>query len=127
MINSNTQLHISRNLGNQGEDFVVDQLILQGFSIVARNFRHMNGEIDIIAKKRELLIFVEVKLRQNDLIDLAELIIPSKQRKIIYVAQLFLSSYSDQKVTARFDVALVTYKNNHFFMQYIENAFVVHD
>lgn len=114
--------------GNLGELFVAKKLEAEGFSILARNYRKTYGEIDIIAKKGSELIFVEVKLRSSDLIDLGELISAKKQLRIISVAKDFLSSHTDRNVTGRFDVALVTIDaQNRFHCDYIANAFTPHD
>ena len=68
-------------LGKKGEDIVAKKLKSEGFSILHRNYRKRFGEIDIIAVKKDLLIFVEVKMRKNPLFDLSYLIVPSKQKK----------------------------------------------
>lgn len=114
--------------GDLGELFVVKKLEKEGFFILARNYRKQYGEIDIIAKKGSELIFVEVKLRSNHLIDLGELVPPKKQFRIISVAKDFLSSHTDRNVIGRFDVALVTIDaQNRFHCDYIANAFTPHD
>lgn len=63
-----------RNKGLCGENSVVAYLEQFGFVIVARNFKKTFGEIDIIAHKDSLLVFVEVKMRMSDLVDPGELI-----------------------------------------------------
>jgi putative endonuclease len=52
-------------LGKKGENLACDYLTNKGFSILERNYRFHKSEIDIIAQKDELLIFVEVKLRTS--------------------------------------------------------------
>ena len=110
-------------LGKRGEEFVAKHLERQGFSIIAHNYRKRFGEIDLIAQKNDLIVFVEVKARHNPYIDPAEVIIHSKQRKIIMVAKEFLSTHTYINATYRFDVALVEYQKNEIILQYIENAF----
>ncbi len=109
-----------KHIGNHGEQLVVDQLEQAGFTIEARNYAKRYGEIDIIASKKDLLTFIEVKNRFNPLFDMTELIPRSKQRKIVSVAKAFLAHYHTVEVTCRFDVALVTRSNN---ITYNENAF----
>ncbi len=108
-------------VGNAGEDLVCKKLQMEGFSILARNFQRQSGEIDIIAAKGSLLIFVEVKTRHNPLFDMTELITVSKQKKIVSVAKAFLAHYSKPNMICRFDVALVTQSQS---IEYIENAFM---
>ena len=53
------------NLGKRGEDIAARFLLEKGLALIARNFRDKFGEIDIIAKDRETLVFVEVKTRRS--------------------------------------------------------------
>lgn len=95
-----------------------------GYTIITQNYRKRFGEIDIIAKKNDTLAFVEVKWRNNPLIDSAELIGPSKQKKIISIAKEFLSKHTHLEVICRFDVALIEQRTNKSInLQYIPNAF----
>lgn len=52
-------------LGSQGEDWACQYLRGQGYEIACRNYRYGRAEIDIVARKEKLLIFVEVKTRTN--------------------------------------------------------------
>lgn len=110
--------------GNTGEQAVANYLIKQGYSILNRNFLYKTGEVDIIAQKDDTVAFVEVKLRNNPLVDPAEIITPSKQKKIVSVAKLFLSHHTKHENSfCRFDVALVEEYNHTLTIRYIENAF----
>ena len=115
----------SKNIdrGKIGEDAVTALLQKESFTIVERNFRTAFGEVDIVAQKRDVLAFIEVKLRVSNRIDSAEIILPSKQKKIVMVAQHFLSKHAYHEMIIRFDVALVHYVNNQCSIQYIPNAF----
>jgi putative endonuclease len=56
----------SSKKGHEGEDLACDYLIKKGFNIVERNYRYSKtGEIDIVAKDNETLVFIEVKYRKN--------------------------------------------------------------
>ena len=110
--------------GKEGELFVARYLKKLGYSIVHQNYRRRYGEIDIIAQKKDTLAFVEVKWRNNPLIDPAELISFSKQKKIVSVAKDFLYHHTKHEaLVCRFDVALVEESNGSIHLQYIENAF----
>ncbi len=52
-------------LGSQGEDWACEYLRGQGYEIARRNYRYGRAEIDIVARKEKLLVFVEVKTRTN--------------------------------------------------------------
>ncbi len=108
-------------LGAIGEQLVAEHLQKQGFTIVARNYRKMYGEIDLIATKGTLLVFVEVKTRRRHTVDLAEVIVPSKQRKIVLTAKTFLAEHPYHQHDCRFDVALV--ETDSAQIQYMPSAF----
>jgi len=82
-------------------------LLLQGYRIVARRWRGPIGEIDIVARRRRLLAFVEVKAR-GTLDDAAEAVGPEQQRRIALAAEAWLASHpQDRDRDIRFDVVLV--------------------
>lgn len=113
--------------GKEGELLVAQYLQRNGYTILTQNYRKRFGEIDIIAQKNDTIAFVEVKWRHNPLIDSAELIGPSKQKKIISIAKEFLSKHTHLEVVCRFDVALIEQNNNSINLQYIPNAFTTFD
>lgn len=93
-----------RKLGNFGEDKAAQFLKRKGYRILERNFSCRMGEIDIIAQKKECIVFVEVKLRKNsDFAYAKEFVTQSKQQRIINSAMLWLSN-KDCDLQARFDV-----------------------
>ncbi|TET06377.1 YraN family protein [Candidatus Dependentiae bacterium] len=114
-------------LGNRGEKLVADKLEKQGFTILARNYRKQFGEIDLIASNKDLLIFVEVKLRSSNNIDLAELIVPVKQRRISAAAKAYIAEKNYTNKFCRFDVALIYTAADTPCITYIANAFYVCD
>ena len=93
--------------GLQGEDIAAHALEKQGFTIAHRNYRKQYGEIDLIACKDDLLVFVEVKRRKKTQFDLEQLITVSKQKKIISVAKEYISRFDHDEKYCRFDVALI--------------------
>lgn len=110
-------------LGAAGELHVAAYLQKNGFTIQAMNYATRTGEIDIIALKNDILAFVEVKLRQTEYFNISEIITYSKQRKIITTALRYLSQHRYTQVSYRFDVALLTKKEETFNLTYIPNAF----
>jgi putative endonuclease len=113
--------------GKEGEEFVADYLKKHGFTLLTQNYRKQYGEVDLIALNGETLAFVEVKWRRNPLIDPAEIITLSKQKKIIRIAKEFLSKHTELDVVCRFDVAIVEEYNNSQKLRYIANAFTILD
>lgn len=117
----------ARWLGQWGEQLVAKYLQKQGWIVVARNFRCRMGELDIVAKNEQYIIFVEVKLRKNDRFGSAcEAVTPAKQHKLRIAAELYLAVHPTL-LQPRFDVAEVyapqglSTENPDIY--YIENAF----
>jgi len=82
-------------------------LIAKGFRILARRFRTPVGEIDIVARRRKLLVFVEVKAREN-LDDAAWSVTDRQRARIVAAAEAWLAAHSDRSIQdIRFDAMLV--------------------
>lgn len=110
------------NLGRKGEDISVKFLKKQGYKIMERNYRCSLGEIDIVAKDKNILCFVEVKTRRTDEYGLpAEAIDGRKQKKLAKVALTYLKEKKIYKQDFRFDV--VSVHPNH--VELIKDAFIV--
>lgn len=115
-------------LGKEGERRVAAYLRQKGYIIVKQNYRERYGEIDIIAEKNDLLVFVEVKTRsENALIRGFDAIDRYKQQRIQKTAALFLQRF-DGDYNVRFDAAeVVVYHkddgNLGWRLEYMENAF----
>jgi putative endonuclease len=82
-------------------------LIAKGFRILARRWKCPFGEIDIVARRRGLLVFVEVKAREN-LEDAAWSVTDRQRTRIIAAARAWLARYPDTRIRdMRFDAMLV--------------------
>ncbi len=100
----------NKDIGIYGEKVTADYLKNQGFIIFKRNYHSRYGEIDIIAEKDNLLLFVEVKTRaENQMVAGREAVDFNKQNRIKATANDFLRK-TKQDYTCRFDVSEVTYK-----------------
>lgn len=99
--------------GNLAEQQALAFLQQQGLRCLTRNFRCRGGEIDIIAFDADTLVFIEVRLRQNKhYASAAESITPTKQRRILHAAQVFLMMNPHyQHCNLRFDGVLFTHLN----------------
>ncbi|MBD1397269.1 YraN family protein [Pontibacter sp. JH31] len=108
--------------GFNGEDLATDHLREKGYRIVQRNLRMGKGEIDIIARKDDLLVFVEVKTRTNDDFGYPEEFVSrSKQRMILNAADAYILKSGWQE-DIRFDIIAITMtKPPEIF--HIEDAF----
>lgn len=117
----------TREAGDRGEAMAAEYLRENGYEILASQFRCRFGEIDLIAEKDGVLLFVEVKLRTNLQYGVPrEYVTVKKQEKLRAAALLYLSG-RELDVPARFDVAEV-YTDVHRSagktrIRYIANAF----
>ncbi len=101
------QRKTKREIGNIGETAVCKFLKQNGYEILDRNFTIRGGEIDIIAKKDNVIAFVEVKTRKVDTIQQGEEAVnKTKQQHIIKAAKSFFETLDDG-FSGRFDVAVV--------------------
>jgi putative endonuclease len=110
-------------LGQWGEDQSADWLRKQGMKVVARNMRTPVGEIDIIARRGDTLIFIEVKTRKSNAFGTPqEAVGPRKQRQIIRAAQWYLVAEKIRGLHLRFDVIAVLYGDPPI-IEHIADAF----
>src|SRR5512133_2204351 len=94
--------------GLSAESRAIAYLMAKGYRILAKRFRTPYGEIDIVARRRNLLAFVEVKARAS-LDDAAYAVTPRQQRRIIDAAQAWLMAHPEHaEFELRFDAILIT-------------------
>jgi len=110
--------------GVQGEEIAARYLLSKKYAIVQRNYRCRYGEIDIIARKKNVLVFVEVKTRRNYAFGSPlEAVSLKKQRSISSVAQQYIQHEQLSGSAARFDVIAVLLNSSCPEIEHIENAF----
>lgn len=115
--------HIST--GKTGEAIAVQYLKKKRYKIIEKNYRCLGVEIDIIARHKDTLCFVEVKTRQSLKKGLPrEAVTPAKQQKIIMGAQTYLKKHDLFDSRVRFDVAEVILDGKNPSVHLIQNAFV---
>jgi putative endonuclease len=94
-------------VGISAESRAAAFLVAKGFRILARRWRSPAGEIDIVARRKQLLIFVEVKARA-DFDSAAESVSPRQQQRIAAAAEAWLAAFGNKGLRDfRFDVILV--------------------
>ena len=110
--------------GQTGEDLAVCYLKSHGYTIVERNYRMRIGEIDIIARDGECLVFVEVKTRRSSRFGSPfEAVDFRKQQQISRVALAFMTQHRCADVPVRFDVVGVHLEKQPPGIELIKNAF----
>jgi putative endonuclease len=112
-------------LGKEGEDFAVSFCRKNGYRILEKNYKTVFGEIDIIAKDGDSLVFIEVKTRADDTFGYPfEAVNARKREKIRKVALCFMKKFR-QEVPARFDVLSISLENGKKRVEHIKDAFEV--
>jgi putative endonuclease len=110
--------------GKLGEDIAVSHLVAAGYQIVERNFRCPLGEIDIVARDRGTLVFVEVRSRRTDNFGgPLESVGFAKQKKLSLTASYYLNRYGLYDAKARFDVIAVKLRTPLPEVEHIRDAF----
>lgn len=111
-------------LGKLGEDLAAAELERRGYAITARRYRTRCGEIDIVAEQAEVLVFVEVKTRENaEFGTAAEAVTRRKQRKVTRMANDYLTREGIVDRPCRFDVVTVMLDRPEPVIEVYENAF----
>ena len=110
-------------LGEKGEQIATEHLLTKGYEILDRNYKFKKGEIDIVCKKNNQLIVVEVKTKHTAIIGEPYLAVTrSKQRQIIKVA----NKYIEEKhidLDVRLDVISIVLNQYGMRLEHIEDAF----
>lgn len=120
-MNKNTS---KKDLGNLGEKLAIGHLKKKGYQILDKNFRYGRGEIDIIAQKNNVIIFVEVKTKKfGDFGDPITWVTRTKQRQIGRIAQAYLVKMQIKNLDCRFDVITITWEKGNWQINHLENAF----
>jgi putative endonuclease len=115
---------LNRLLGNRGERHAARYLRGQGFRILARGYRTPLGEIDLIARDGDVLVFVEVKSRRQG--HPAEAVTLEKQRRLTLAALQFLAHHRLlENQRARFDVIAIVWPDDRKApsVEHFRNAF----
>lgn len=112
-------------LGDKGEKIACRELKKRGYKILKKNYRNKLGEIDIVAKDGDVLVFIEVKTRSSDEYGTAaEAVDVSKQKRIRKIAASFLLQYKVENVPCRFDVVCINMQQaNKITTEIMQNVF----
>ena len=93
------------DLGNFGERLAATYLTDAGLRVLDRNWRCREGELDIVARDRDALVFCEVKTRRGVGFGLpVEAVTPTKQRRLRTLAHRWLAAHDEHAPELRFDV-----------------------
>jgi len=112
----------NKQTGNHGEQLAAELLVGQGFTIVRRSFRYKRAEIDLIACRDHLLVFVEVKTRSSTDFGEPESFVTTNQRRQIHAAADEFIYQTNWLHDIRFDIIAITLGNPPEIL-HIEDAF----
>lgn len=109
--------------GAEGEDAAAELLQRLGWTILARNWRSRQLELDIVAEENGVLVFVEVKTRaQGGLQRPFEALTPTKQERLCRAAQAWLEAHRAWERLCRFDLVCVTSRQGTYHTELIRNV-----
>ncbi len=116
---------MSQKTGQYYERLAIKFLKQHGMKILCQNYRCKMGEIDVIARDGDTLVFIEVKYRQsNHFGSSTEMVSYHKQIKLIKTAQFYLTQHPQaQKTPCRFDIIAIQHQPR-LSIDWIQNAFI---
>ena len=110
-------------LGEKGEQLAVDFLLKKGYNIVERNYRFDKAEVDIIAKKKDILAIIEVKTRSStDFGNPQDFVKPKQIQRLVKAVDEYVTSNS-LDVEVRFDIIAIVKAGKGYEIEHLENAF----
>ncbi|HBG92642.1 MAG: YraN family protein [Nitrospirae bacterium RIFOXYB2_FULL_43_5] len=114
-----------KQVGSKGEDLAAEFLKDNGYRIIARNYKTPIGELDIIAKDGEILVFIEVKTRSSNAYGYPfEAVGSRKKHKLKNLALLYLKNQK-KNCAVRFDVISINLNGTKNEIEHIKDAFEV--
>jgi putative endonuclease len=100
--------HARQAFGKSGEDLAVEELERRKYEITARRYRTRHGEIDIVARDGDTVVFVEVKARATaECGTAAEAVTRAKQRRLVRMAIEYIAHNDIHDLPLRFDVVAI--------------------
>ncbi len=113
-----------RKIGDEGEKIAENYLLRQGYIILQKNFVYNHGEIDIIAKDGNVLVFVEVKMRRNIFFGEPEEAVTAKKQKLLRrTAEGYVQQNNILDAECRFDVVSIVMNNGRAECKLLQNCF----
>lgn len=111
-------------LGKLGEKMAVDFLLKNDYTIIQQNYRYLKAEIDIIAKKEDTLIAVEVKTRSSGYFVNPQDAVNPKKIKLLVSAMNNYVTEKDLDVEVRFDIIAIVKQKSTFQIEHLKDAFL---
>ncbi|WP_062056917.1 YraN family protein [Aquimarina longa] len=110
-------------LGKKGEKLATDFLIKKGYDILEKNYRYLKSEVDIIARKTDTVIAIEVKTRSTPEFGNPQDFVKPKQIQSLVKAMDHYVVEQDLDVEIRFDIIAIIKNKLGTKIEHLENAF----
>lgn len=111
------------HFGRQGEDLAEEFLRSHRYEILKRNYRYRKAEVDIIARKGNTLIVVEVKARNaGHLKEIAETVTANKIALLVMTTDHYINEMN-LDIEVRFDIITVEKRADQYILEHIKDAF----
>lgn len=113
----------SQKQGQDGEKIAKEYLIGLGYEVLDCNWRFKKLEVDIIAKKAQCIVFVEVKTRKSDTFGEPEIFVTKQKQNFLIAAANAYLVQKNIELESRFDIIAVIKFNNNHSVKHLEAAF----
>ncbi len=110
-------------LGKKGEQLAVDFLSKKGYDILEKNYRYLKSEVDIIARKENIVVAVEVKTRSTPEFGNPQDFVKPKQIQSLVKAIDHYITDNDLDVEVRFDIVAIIQNKLGTNIEHLEDAF----
>ena len=116
-------MSLLKKIGDKGEELAMTLLKNKGFEILEKNYRYKRSEIDLIIKKNDLIVFIEVKTRTNTSFGNPEDFVDEKKMEKVRVgAEAYMELIQWEK-NIRFDIIAIVSKNGQDQVVHFEDAY----
>ena len=116
----------AKEYGKLAEELTSQEYLKRGYTIVERNWRLGKKEIDLVVRKDQIVVIVEVKARKEGEEEAVEAVNSAKRKRMIQAADFYLKQLPGWN-EYRFDIAAFTGDKNRYKLEIIEYAFVAAD
>ena len=112
------------DLGKRGEELALKKVQRLGYKCLTRNYRCPLGEVDLVAKDGDTLVFIEIKTRKGRSVGYAkEAVDERKRRQLSKVALTYIKANNCWHMKSRFDVVAISVNKNKNEIEIVKNAF----
>ena len=112
------------DLGRRGEDLALKRIKRMGYRCLVRNYRCPLGEVDLVARDGDTLVFIEIKTRRGTSLGYAkEAVDRRKRRQLSKVALAYMKEHGCLDAKSRFDVVAVHLRGEREEIEVVQNAF----